>query len=534
MKKNIAIPAIVIVVSILFGVGYAIAQGVNGWLSDCNGSVVITMLGNKNIIQCVVSELYAVVVIDEEENTTAFFPLVEKSRAFPPPILTKTAEAARTETSLPSGTVTSTLKPTSTLSDEPTVTPTSGKTTPTSTDIVAVTPTSPPEPGEPFPDAPLCESHDFNEFHTLWNRQIGCHYDHEHGASPFTQAVSNAFPGFNLLNLLGGVEIGHTNPSSAMENNHKHGGMKWQVDVPAVQGCKLGFESGEVAIDAAAIQYHGFGDYSIEFETRIHSIAALLRQCKDTNSDDKGYIYMVQHVDYGQRVSPYQGIVLQYPDTPNPGFNSGLAPYFTVDCVGTERTGCRESLSFVLSRNLNANSLWTSKSPHRVSPSGSPLLGILFRVRDIYQLINSGSLTHPFEYLWLCSNDGGLTYAAKPGCRYNNSTTEIHEVQGRIPSEWDNLEGFDTNPTVGRITADGFVTRFGELNTQCTTSDIDCHPIKMIDAFVGFYSTELSAAKVSSPTPFDTPERDIYFCSGIPCKETDFGAISSGWIGENN
>ena len=92
-----------------------------------------------------------------------------------------------------------------------------------------------------YPDAPLCagsgEAHDHSLFHTLWDDERGCHYDHEHGQNPFTPEVAAAFPGFDLKALLGGVGVGHTNPSGPMENTHKHGGFKWQVLLAHPHGC---------------------------------------------------------------------------------------------------------------------------------------------------------------------------------------------------------------------------------------------------------------------------------------------------------
>lgn len=397
----------------------------------------------------------------------------------------------------------------------------------------------PPDGGnQPFPGAPSCpaSAHNNSTFHTLWNSQLRCHYDHEHGTNPFTPEVSSAFPGFNLLSLLGNVQIGHTNPSGPMENTHKHGGFKWQVQPFAPQGCAVGFESGTVAVSAAVIQYHNFGDYGIEFESRVHSAAALLRQCKPANPTDFGYIYAVQHIDYGQRVSGYQGDIVPYPDTPVPAFASGLAPYFTVNCIGRSSPPCGSitTRQGILDANQNTNSIWTSKSARRLEHSGSPLFALLFRVRDTYQILDFADSSYPFTFLWMCSNDGGVTYAARAGCRYNNSTSTVHEVQGTIPAAWDNVVGFDTDARVGRITADGFVSRFGNLMMECTEVGTDCHPIKMVNAFVGFYSSELSTEKVSSPTPLDTPERDVYFCNGAVCSETSPGAVSSGWIGQNN
>src|SRR5687768_16833524 len=141
---------------------------------------------------------------------------------------------------------------------------------------VSVTETAAPSPNElstpiaegvaiaPYPDAPLCpdsgEAHDNNLFHTLWDGARGCHYDHEHGQYPFTPEVAAAFPGFDLPALLGPgrAGVGHTNPSSPMENTHKHGGFKWNVQLEHAEGCDP-FEGSTLGVDGSVIQYHGFG-----------------------------------------------------------------------------------------------------------------------------------------------------------------------------------------------------------------------------------------------------------------------------------
>ena len=390
------------------------------------------------------------------------------------------------------------------------------------------------------PDAPLCPDtgnrHGFGLFHGLWDGTRGCHYDHEHGQNPFRPDVAAFFPGFDLYALLGKVGIGHTNPSSSMENTHKHSGFKWQVG-KTPQGCVAGFEGATYCVAAYAIQYHNFGDYSIELEGRIHSTAALLKVCNPADASDCGYMYVVQFQDYGQRVSPYQGDLLPYPDNPAP-YHTGLGPYLTVDCVGLKDASllgrCRASLDQIRSLKLNTNSLWTSKGG-RTSPSGSTLFRLLFRVRDTYQVVRwnaDGSIpSYPFTFLYAC---GGATYNPV-GCRYNNSTSTIHEVAGTIPASWDGAS-FDQDPRPRRVTAEGYVTRFGQWNPACRQprTEADCFPIKMVGMYVGFYGSELSISKVSNPTPGNTPERDIYFCSGRPCKETDPGAVPSGWIGGGN
>ena len=391
----------------------------------------------------------------------------------------------------------------------------------------------------PFPDAPLCEDsgemHDHSLFHTLWDDVRGCHYDHEHGQNPFTQEVAEIFPGFDLRALIGGVGVGHTNPSSPMENTHKHGGFKWDVTLSHSVGC-LGGEGYPTGVDAMVIQYHAFGDYSIEFESRTHSAVGLMRQCQVDNPTDFGYVFVNQLQDYGQRVAPYQGNVLPYPDTPLPAYEAGIAPYFTVSCFGSS-VHCNKfpSREAVLSRKNSAASTWIS-APGKLAGSGSHLFALLFRVRDNYQMFDDSDQTYPFTFAWLCSTDGGASYSPEPDCAYNNTTTRVHEVMGEIPVGWDNLAGFDTDPRAGRITADGYVTPFGDLNLTCSAPGLDCHPIKLIQAFTGPYLSQFSliSGEKASFSDGNLPERDIYFCQGIVCAEGDSGATPSGWLGQNN
>ena len=401
------------------------------------------------------------------------------------------------------------------------------------------TPAPEPVAIAPHPNAPLCDDagdfHDNSMFHSLWDSDRGCHYDHEHGQNPFTTEVEDTFPGYDLRALLGGVGVGHTNPSSPMENTHKHGGFKWDVTLSHSVGCSGG-EGYPTGVDAMVIQYHAFGDYSIEFESRTHSTVGLLRQCQAGNPTDFGYIFVNQLQDYGQRVAPYQGSVLSYPDGPTPAYEAGAAPYFTVSCFGNTAL-CRKfpSRESVLGQRNSAASTWIS-APGRLAGSGSHLFALLFRVRDNYQMLDDSDQTYPFTFAWLCSADGGANYSPKPGCSYNNSTTRVHEVIGEIPLEWDNLAEFDSDPRAGRITAEGYVTRFGDLNLSCTAPGTDCHPIKLVQAFTGQYLSQFSlvTGEKAGFSEGNLPERDIYFCQRSVCTEGDPGALSSGWIGQNN
>jgi hypothetical protein len=389
--------------------------------------------------------------------------------------------------------------------------------------------------GASIPEVPLCPTHDPSKWHGLWDSALGCHYDHEHGTLPFTPEVAAAFPGFDLRAMLCGLEIGHCIPSGPTEHTHKHGGFKWNVQLSHPEGC-AGFEGATIGVDGSVIQYHGFGNYAMELEASIHSVVALLRQCTTSNPNDYGYVFVDQHVSFGEVASPYQGDLLMYPYYSVPTYDPSFGPYLTVGCIGEKLPGqrgdCRDNLA--QARTNNADSNWSSKpTGPGVRPPSSSLLQILWRVRDTYQMFDWSDQSYPYTFLWLCSVDGS-SYAPD-GCEYNNSTTQVHEIQGTIPASWDNLAGFDTDPRAGRITAEGYVTHFGELNTACTTFGMDCHPIKLVQAFVGQYGSVLvfTPGKGTNIVPY-LPERDVYFCGGVQCSEESPGAVPSGWIGAEN
>lgn len=521
---------------------------------------------NKSIVYGGIAVILAIVVLMSPVGQS----LRKNPTKTPRPSATSLTKLPQTPVSEPTPTD---VIPTSTSTLAPTLEPTS---TPTlvATATPVLTPTQPPTGNiAPYPSAPACpdigSAHNTSEWHSLWDSVRGCHYDHEHGQDPFTPEVEDAFPGFNLRELLGGVEISHTNPSSPMENTHKHGGHKWQVDVSVPNECSTAFESGanppnSYGVKSYAIQFHVFGREDVEHEARNHSTAVLLAFCKPGSPNDVGYMYVPQLQEYGQRVAPYQGFIMDYPDLFRDPitqeifkWDSRRGQYFNAGCFGNDVTmpasaagrtdvatifvDCRPTFS----DSNNNDSIWTSKitgtrNPSLQRPPGSNLFQLLFRKRDGYQRFDITDLTHPFTWRFVC---GGVNYNPV-GCRFNNSTNTIHEIKGFIPASWDNKPGFDTNPVVGRITANGFVDRFGTLLpvSECTQAGGNCHPIKLVNMFVGQYSAEISEEKVSNPNPTNTPEKDIYFCNGVVCSEinpsnpnqVNPAAVPSGWLGSEN
>jgi hypothetical protein len=515
----------------LYALGIASLIVVFGFVGSVAGSAVSLPQTNEQVIQLRPGDVLIVEVLEDEPTATE----TASPTSTNTPTATDTPTETVTETSTPTATETATETPIDTPTE--TATPSATETlTPSPTNTVTPSPT--PSNVIPFTNAPACPPLDNETFHTLWNSYLGCHYDHEHGVNPFTSQVTSVFSSFlgNLYNLLCDKQINHCVPSSSMENTMKHGGHKWQV-TSNPNGCTpfTGLQPNAiVGVDYAVIQYHFFGNsfktdagLMDEFGARVHSNVAELRQCKPSNPADYGYVFVEQWQDYGARLKFYQGPRLPYADNP-PFYATNLGPYFVDGCIGNV-VGCRATLA--QAQAAASATIWTSQ-PKNVP--GSKLYMQLIRGRDTYEQVDYFDNTYPFDSYYLCTSDGGQTYNPN-GCKYNNSTSFVQEIGGEIPASWDN-NGLDTNLTVGRITFDGYVTRFGTLVTSgCTDYGPDCQRIKLVNAFVGKYGAQLIENKINQFSPAAQPERDICFnSSGVVVNCDVPGAIPSGWIGAEN
>lgn len=443
----------------------------------------------------------------------------------------QTAETVDTATPEPPTitAVSPTETPVSTITPEP-LTATATEARATATPTIALQPTATPSATfTPWPGAPLCPNaladHNTNDWHALWDAAHGCHYDHEHGQNPCTSAVLVVFGDLGI----DPCKVSHTNPSSPAENTNKHGGHKWTValGIPCAQ-----FEGPANCVTDAAAQMHWFGDSAIEMQARRHSFELFVRAC----STACGTIYVVQLVDLGQRVSCYQGMIVPYPDNPQPPYDSPRGPYFTTDSIGPG--GCRTDRAQILARKLNVAGVWSSKFTGQHPFFGGTLANFLARARDMSRVLNRATTTYPPRFDWLCSSDGGATFNPA-GCGYTNSTGYVQEVAGVIPVEWANMTGLDTVTGDGAfVTGRVYVTQFGQLLANCIIPGTECYPVVLDHFPTGKYSGALPGAKVSNQTCQSNPSRDVWFANGVyvpgPCQELVPGAVPSGWIGPAN
>lgn len=350
----------------------------------------------------------------------------------------------------------------------------------------------------PYPTAPLCAEHDPTAWHGPWNSELGCHYDHEHGQDP-TQFVSP----FDIPAYLGGTWIGSAYPTSPAEMTVKHGGFKWFVVADNPNGCTAGFEGAANCVKSAAVQVHEFGDLSIEL-VRVHTVTVFEQIC--TPAGDCGWLFAVAHVDYGQRIAPYQGNVIPFADNPQPPYASQFGPYWSVDT----RPGLTSAAWRLLGYPSN-NVVSNKPTGPGARPAEPILVRILWRTRDAENVYDNGQLAS------LC--DPAIT------CKYNNSTANLHELGGEVPAAWDGDE-YDGDPR------SGFVSRTGML---------DGLPFQVLGAPVGKFGSQMVVGKPTNPNPQTNPDRDICWSPGgkgrpaagtvVSC-DLDY-AVPSGWLSAN-
>ena len=164
-------------------------------------------------------------------------------------------------------------------------------------------PTSAPGTGggtQPYAGAPKCDEslHNPTEWHSLWNSEAGCHYDHEHKMNPHD--MDDVF-GTQIYDWAGGslsypwqtyagagVNFEQYADGTCTENNCKHEGYKWlyyrnRTSAENVRGALL---LGSHVITDARVQYHGVGG-EMGALTRVHSVWLEARACYNGEISDK-------------------------------------------------------------------------------------------------------------------------------------------------------------------------------------------------------------------------------------------------------
>lgn len=337
-------------------------------------------------------------------------------------------------------------------------------------------PTPAPQPGQPYPAAPACppELHDKRKFHTLWDAEHGCHYDHHHGDNPHELDV---VLGTDLFTKMGG-DISYpwqTYSTTGLENDLKHAGYFWHVrkDIPcedANSACITAFRT--------LVHQHPTGR---DATVRYHSYVF------EAQTSDGGYFLLGGWVDFGDLHAPEGTVVVNVDGNHDSRAGNGA--------------GRHKQHS-----PTHGGIIWYGASQVRVDenyPRGFVTLSST--IHDAWDITDPQDPAKFDDYVCY-----GLVSAGN--CRSNATVLRPHLIAINMIRDFDTIIDSDRN---GRADFSGYADRYGRplANSSCTEYSPDCAPLIMRNLQTGHnYNT------ANSHTANSFREHDIYF-----------GNQSAGW-----
>jgi len=289
-------------------------------------------------------------------------------------------------------------------------------------------------PGDPYPEAPLCQDHDPRTYHGLWNAEEGCHYDHHHGDNPHD--VDDIF-GTEYYDWAGGSisypwETAHSQ-TGCTENDCKHTGYVWLVRRD--QRCYSQYTNGCVV--AFRAQVHAMAS-AHDTSVRYHSAWFEAKVCREDRPSVCGIFRGGGWQDTGDLLIDNRRVI-DYPNSFNRikihslrGGNSHFGTWYSGSPGGEEKGG---GLWFVA---VGIGDMWgplDPADPHRVQ----------FYCED------------PTDH-----------------CRWNGSQYQPHDLAVGFPPRFRAIVDPDRD---GVAEYDGYTDRYGLPVSGCTEVGLDCVPL---------------------------------------------------------
>lgn len=410
---------------------------------------------------------------------------------------------------------------------ETAVPPTATHAHPTDTPAPPDTPTppatsTPTAPIEPYADAPLCppEAHDDRAWHTLWNAELGCHYDHPHGDNPhvlddlfgteyYTWAggeISSPWQTFTGA----GANHEHPGTEACMENDCKHTGNLWLVvtDYPCSRSVPGILNGAQNCITDARIQFHA--DLTqIDALVRFHSVWVEARVCNvgQTGPENCGIFKGGGHLDLGRLNIP-RGTYVPLPNDPDIFMQVDFPPEAKFYRIHSICDGTRPDLDS-----------WQSEGNWGFAVTDTPILSVGYGVHmpDPWGCVDPTMEGNPQTPENMAATD--FFCYGEPGCTFNASEFSLFRVWVIIPNVFDNGQ-YDTDGRPGFFSYTGYTDRYGEVVEGCTEVGLDCVPVVASGVPVG--RSRLRASELELNTDFD-----LYLCGDEVCTEGD---VSIDWI----
>ena len=137
----------------------------------------------------------------------------------------------------------------------------------------------------PYPDAPACAEHDPTAFHTLWNAELGCHYDHFHGDNP--HELDDVF-GTDVYTLMGGEISYPWHTPGENDEAIKHKSYLWLTGRNTE--CQSRETDGCIKAWRALVHNDLFNVFSLHHSALLEALV-----CLESEPDDCGYVLVSGH-----------------------------------------------------------------------------------------------------------------------------------------------------------------------------------------------------------------------------------------------
>lgn len=413
------------------------------------------------------------------QDLPTFTPTLTPTVITPPtglPVATPTLTSSPTSTSTPTKTVT----PTATATLTATVTPTSTATTQAS--VVA------------YAGAPECTDHNPTIWHSLWNSQLGCHYNHQHGVNPNAMAtypISGTNIVYGNIEAYTGVQLGYLWQTTG-ENLTKHTGYHYQaaVNLPCEQQNYLYMPANQrKCIRSFRILAHV--DHAVrEGLGRFHSFSAEVEGC-NRNYTICGIIRTGGINDTGDAHAPYKETCVEPLGSNRPpcpsldvwDYQRHSPPYWAFTMYdkadGLYRNGylCRnvacqnQSSNFMVWENLSAD-----RTPSIGNREGSANLLLHMNLRTYNAAAAYDPVDRAFKFVCPSGN-----------CNATGDAVYVYAVAFEVPTWAANAQGI--------VNYNGYTDRAGRIDRagRCTAAAVECVPLEIKNLQPGLYVYDMVA-----------------------------------------
>ncbi len=323
--------------------------------------------------------------------------------------------------------------------------------------------------------------HDKNKWHSLVNPVANCHYDHFHGDDP--SYVDDIFgapgawfgqPNRSISTPWQTFPATSANESNAqyiasgkMENDIKHHGYVWVVRRD--QPCNQDFCVTDFRVLLHNLEMHSFGA-----ATRFHSVSAEVRVCRRASDPSScGIIRTGGWFDHGNLILPPLNLDCWESRQSRPEFlvklpsDNQYYPFFDPDLVDEFR--CHKPLG---SADISRGSARSgSVAPAEWWAHGASDFRYQFLVFDpIGNVVETSLGSGQLRFNAYCAR-------GQVGCPWNQSLFSVR-LQYIVPVNSYFVSGFTNGTRVNLPLGRRYITRFGDINNNCSSAGLDCIPIE--------------------------------------------------------